>query len=98
MVEGIPWPAAAGRPVDVDADRYRGRNVVERGFNRINDSRGSATGYDKHVLIHRGGVVLASVLLWLTSQETRARGRKSVGNPRCKGLPARRRPRRVAVW
>ena len=57
MVEGIPWPAAAGRPVDIDADRYRGRNVVERGFNRIKNHRGLATHYHKHVLIYRGRVV-----------------------------------------
>jgi transposase len=56
-----------GRPVNFDADRYRGRNVVERGFNRIKNWRGLATRYDKHVLIYRGGVVLASILLWLTS-------------------------------
>ncbi len=55
-----------GRPVNFDADRYRGRNVVERGFNRIKNWRGLATRYDKHVLIYRGGVVLASILLWLT--------------------------------
>jgi transposase len=56
-----------GRPVNFDTDRYRGRNVVERGFNRIKNWRGLATRYDKHVLIYRGGVVLASILLWLTS-------------------------------
>ncbi len=55
-----------GRPVNFDADRYRGRNVVERGFNRLKNWRGLATRYDKHVLIYRGGVVLASILLWLT--------------------------------
>lgn len=31
-----------GRPVNFDADRYRGRNVVERSFNRIKNSRGLA--------------------------------------------------------
>ncbi len=56
-----------GRPVDFDADRYRGRNVVERGFNRIKNWRGLAARYDRHVLIYSGGVVLASILLWLHS-------------------------------
>ena len=55
-----------GRPVNFDADRYRGRNVVERSFCRLKNWRGLATRYDKHVLIYRGGVVLASILLWLT--------------------------------
>jgi putative transposase len=54
-----------GRPVNFDADRYRGRNVVERGFNRIKNWRGLATRYDQHVLTYRGGVVLASILPWL---------------------------------
>ncbi len=62
-----------GRPVNFNADRYCGRNVVERGFNRIKNWRGLATRYDKHVLIYRGGVVLAAILLWLTIQQTRPR-------------------------
>ena len=56
-----------GRPVDFDADDYRNRNVVERSFNRLKNWRGLATRYDKHALIYRGGMVLASVVLWLNS-------------------------------
>ncbi len=62
-----PRGSRGGRPVNFDADRYRGRNVVERSFNRLKNWRGLATRYDKHVLVYRGGVVLASILLWLTS-------------------------------
>ena len=54
-----------GRPVDFDAEAYKGRNVVERGFNKLKDWRGLATRYDKHALIYRGGMVLASIVLWL---------------------------------
>jgi putative transposase len=54
-----------GRPVTFDADRYRGRNVVERGFNRLKNWRGLATRYDKHVVHYRGGMVLGAALLWL---------------------------------
>jgi putative transposase len=54
-----------GRPVNFDADRYRGRNVVERGFNRLKNWRGLATRYDKHVVHYRGGMVLGAALLWL---------------------------------
>ena len=54
-----------GRPVNFDAGRYRDRNVVERAFNQLKNWRGLATRYDKHVLIYRGGVVLAAALLWL---------------------------------
>lgn len=57
--------SAGGRPVTFDAESYRQRNVVERGFNRIKNWRGLATRYDKHAVIYRGGVVLASILLWL---------------------------------
>ena len=54
-----------GRPVEFDAEAYKGRNVVERSFNRLKDWRGLATRYDKHALIYRGGMVLASIVLWL---------------------------------
>ena len=43
----------------------RGRNTVERFFNRIKQWRALATRYDKHALVYRGGAVLAAILLWL---------------------------------
>jgi len=57
--------SAGGRPLDFDIEDYKNRNVVERAFNRLKNWRGVATRYDKHALIYRGGVVLASILLWL---------------------------------
>ena len=54
-----------GRPVSFDAEDYKQRNVIERAFNRLKQWRGIATRYDKHALVYRGGVVLASILLWL---------------------------------
>lgn len=54
-----------GRPPGFDPVAYRGRNVVERCFNRLKNWRGLATRYDKHALVFRGGLVLASILLWL---------------------------------
>ena len=56
-----------GRPVSFDAEDYKNRNVVERGFNKLKNWRGLATRYDKHALIYRGGMVLASIVLWLTA-------------------------------
>lgn len=56
-----------GRPVGFDAEDYKNRNVVERGFNRLKNWRGLATRYDKHGLIYRGGMVLASIVLWLNA-------------------------------
>lgn len=54
-----------GRPVDYDRDDYKGRNVVERGFNETKQWRGLATRYDKLALTYRGGVVLRAITLWL---------------------------------
>ena len=54
-----------GRPVSFDAQDYKQRNVIERAFNRLKQWRGIATRYDKHALVYRAGIVLASVLLWL---------------------------------
>jgi transposase len=56
---------AGGRPVDFDSDAYKGRNVVERAFHKLKNWRGLATRYDKHAVIYRGGMVLASIVLWL---------------------------------
>lgn len=55
-----------GRPVGYDVEDYKGRNVVERFFNRMKNWRGLASRYDKHALVYRGGVVLAAILDWLT--------------------------------
>jgi transposase len=57
--------SAGGRPINFDPELYKERNVVERGFNKIKNWRGLATRYDKHAVIYRGGVVLASIMLWL---------------------------------
>jgi len=38
-----------GRPPQFDRVDYRGRNVVERGFNRVKQLRGVATRYDNLV-------------------------------------------------
>ncbi len=54
-----------GRPVTYDRDAYRGRNVVERGFNLLKQWRGLATRYDKLAITYRGGVTLAAITIWL---------------------------------
>jgi transposase len=58
--------SAGGRPVGYDAEDYKGRNVVERFFNRMKNWRALASRYDKHAITYRGGVVLAAILSWLT--------------------------------
>ena len=58
--------AAGGRPPSFDAGAYRGRNVVERAFNRLKQWRGIATRYDKHARNYRAGIIVASIVLfWL---------------------------------
>ena len=59
--------SGGGRPVGLGAEDYKNRNVVERAFNKLKNWRGLATRYDKHALIYRGGVVLASIVLWLNA-------------------------------
>ncbi len=58
--------SAGGRPLDFDAEDYKNRNVVERSFNKLKNWRGLATRYDKHAQTYRGGMVLASIVLWLS--------------------------------
>ena len=60
-----------GRPPQFDTQLYRGRNVVERAFNRLKGWRGIATRYDKHARNYRAGLILASIVLFwgLTEQD-----------------------------
>ena len=55
-----------GRPIGFDPDRYRHRNQVERCFNRLKQWRGLATRHDKLQVNYRGGLLLATLLLWTT--------------------------------
>ena len=59
--------SGGGRPVTFDAQDYKNRNVVERGFNQLKNWRGLAIRYDKHAVIYRGGMVLASIVLWFNA-------------------------------
>ena len=58
-----------GRPFTFDARDYKNRNVIERAFNHSKNWRGLATRYDKHALIFRAGVVLASIMLRLIPRD-----------------------------
>jgi len=59
--------SAGGRPPHFDPVAYRGRNVVERSYNTLKQWRGLATRYDKLAVIFRGGAVLRSIIVWLTT-------------------------------
>lgn len=57
--------SAGGRPVDLDVEDYKQRNVVERFFNRMKNWRGLASRYDKLATVFRGSVILAAIVDWL---------------------------------
>ena len=50
--------SSGGRPPAFDARDYRGRNVVERGFNLLKQWRRLATRFDKPTIVYRCAVVL----------------------------------------
>ena len=53
-----------GRPPAFDAADYKGRNVIERGFNTTKQWRGLATRYHKLAIAYRAAVVLRAITLW----------------------------------
>ncbi|WP_420855166.1 IS5 family transposase [Rhodococcus koreensis] len=56
---------AGGRPPNFDPESYKGRNVVERAFNKAKQWRAVATRYDKLALTYRAGFLLAGIVEWL---------------------------------
>jgi transposase len=56
--------SAGGRPVNLDALEYKGRNVIERGFAVLKQWRALATRYDKHARTYRGAIILAAIFTW----------------------------------
>ncbi len=57
-----------GRPIafgDKQKERYKGRNVVERCFNRLKQWRGIAMRSDKLARNYRAAVSLAAALIWI---------------------------------
>lgn len=65
-----PPPTPPGRPIDFGAEqreRYRGRNVVERCFNKLKQWRGIAMRSDKTARNYHAGICLAATLHWLDS-------------------------------
>lgn len=46
----------------------RRRNVVERSVNRLEGWRGIATRYEKRAVNYRTMVVIAALMIWLTSR------------------------------
>jgi transposase len=57
----IPARSNRKRKITIDAERYRGRNVIERCFSKLKHWRRLATRYEKH------GVNYVAVLLIVSS-------------------------------
>ena len=56
-----------GRPPGFDPEIYKGRNVVERSFNKLKNWRGIATRTDKLARNYYAGACFAATLVWLNS-------------------------------
>lgn len=57
--------SCGGRPVGLDADDYKNRNVIERRFCHLKQWRGLATLYDKHATIYRAAVLIHASIAWI---------------------------------
>ncbi len=56
-----------GRRPSFDTALYAKRNVVERCVNKLKQWRGVATRYEKRAINYRAMVVIAALMIWLTS-------------------------------
>jgi transposase len=61
--------SAGGRPPNFDAEAYKGRNVVERCFNKLKQFRDLATRYAKRLVYYRAELTIAAIVLWLRHHE-----------------------------
>jgi transposase len=62
MMNGAPQPIDFGPD---QRDHHRGRNVVERCFNKLKQWRGIAMHSDKTARNHHAALCLATTLHWL---------------------------------
>jgi transposase len=60
-----------GRPPNVDQQRYKDRNQVERAFNRLKQFRAVATRYCKLKDRYEATVTIASIFIWLRAKPDR---------------------------
>lgn len=91
------------RPVGLDTEAYRSRNVIERGYSDVKQWRGLATRHEKLNLTYRAGAALRAIiqslnhLLLRRSLGVPGRDRESLWGFPSQGSPnsPRRRPRRA---
>ena len=63
----IPPRSNRLKPAEYDKEKYKGRNKVERLFNRLKGYRGVATRYDKLAAMFLGGVLATLLAISLKS-------------------------------
>jgi transposase len=66
----IPGRSNRKVPVPIDSFIYALRNLIERCFNKLKNSRRIATRYDKTALSFLGFINIASIRLWIKSLST----------------------------
>lgn len=65
--------ARGGRPPNFDAEAYKKRNQVERGFNRRKQFRGFATRYDKLGDHFTATVTIVEIIDWIRARPDKPR-------------------------
>jgi transposase len=65
--------SAGGRPPSFDAERYKRRNQVERGFNRRKQFRAIATRYDKLQLHWQASNDIVETIDWIHATPDKTR-------------------------
>lgn len=66
----IPGRSSRKKPIAIDKQIYRMRNLIERCINKLKCSRRVATRYDKTALSFLGFIHIAAVRLWFKSLST----------------------------
>ncbi|WAM20099.1 hypothetical protein OYT95_39145 (plasmid) [Rhodococcus sp. JS3073] len=68
----VQWRFLALRFGDEQKERHKGRNVVERCFNKLKQWRGIAMRSDKTARAYRAAITLAATLIWIKTDLTHA--------------------------
>ncbi len=71
-IANIPPKANRRAPPPFDAELYKQRNLIERFFNKIKHFRRIATRYEKRASNYLAMIKLASIRIWLRSNESMA--------------------------
>jgi len=61
----IPARSNRKRKIIIDVERYKGRNVIERCFNKLKDWRRLATRYEKHAVNYVAVLLIVSSMQFL---------------------------------